>query len=508
MTHSQIAALNNTPLNAQLDSLWTTYIGQDGWDFGEEVQQTSDGGFIVAGVSGADVFGNPDILMVKTDEKGDTLWTANVGDPEARNYAMSVQETDDGGFILTGYTNPPGRSTMSDLYIVKTDSQGDTLWTRTVIGSGNEIGTCVRQTDDGGYIITGFTSSTNFILEYDLFLLKTDTDGYTEWVRNFGGPPCDEAGYSVEQTTDGGYIVCGYKRSAPGGGYADIYLIKTDSNGIAEWEETIGGFNEDIGWDALQTSDGGYIVAGQTKSFGASSIEAYLVKVDPLGQVVWEETYGGVGDDVAYSLIITGGVGEDEEYVMAGKTCSFGDGDEDLYLFKVDANSYLIWEWVAGGSDDEAGRSIWETSDGAYVVAGNTGSFAAEVWDVFLMKVASPQGVEVSIEPTGRTTLQHGDVLEFNSTLSNNTNSIIEGDYWLTIVLPNGNNVEIPDAMLSFPGLTSGQIFAGNSLNLSNAAWVYNGAEIGTYKLIGRLGVYPDVIVAEDSFEFDVTVTE
>jgi len=244
----------------------------------------------------------------------------------------SVAQTSDGGYIVAGYTDSFGAG-GSDFYLVKTDVAGDTIWTRTYGGSSGDYGWSVEQTSDGGYIVAGYTNSFGAGLA-DVYLVKTDAVGDTIWTRTYGGSDYDE-GYSVAQTSDGGYIVAGYTESF-GAGYYDVYLVKTDSDGDTIWTRTYGGSSYDEGSSVAQTSDGGYIIAGRTGSFGAGSWDVYLVKTDGLGDTIWTRTYGGSSGDYGCSVAQT----SDGGYIVAGGTYSFGAGESDFYLVKTDSLGY------------------------------------------------------------------------------------------------------------------------------------------------------------------------
>jgi len=194
----------------------------------------------------------------------------------------SVQQTTDGGYIITGYTYSfgPGTPSYSNVYLVKTNASGDTLWTRTYGGARNDRGNSVQQTSDGGYIVAGFTWSFGVGAD-DVYFVKTDAQGDTLWTRAYGGPSNDE-GYAVQQTADGGYIIAGNTNSF-GVGTPDsdnVYVIKTDPSGDTLWTRTYGGPGYDEGWSVQQTTDGGYIIAGRTQSFGAGYHDVYLIRTD------------------------------------------------------------------------------------------------------------------------------------------------------------------------------------------------------------------------------------
>ena len=333
------------------------------------LQQTTDSGYILTGFieTNAD-----DVALIKTDAAGNTLWAKAYGGTGS-DVGRQVQQTTDGGFIITGKTYDFSTGN-GDFYLIKTDSIGDTLWTKTFGDSiYREIGLSIQQTLDGGYIITGATS--DYVPDSsDVYLIKTNANGDTLWTRTYGGTS-DEYGRFVQQTADSGYIIVGYTRSF-GAGLYDIYLIKTNNNGDMIWTKTYGGIDFDYGYSVKQTTDGGYIIAGQTISFGAGSHDVYLIKTDANGDTLWTRTFGGTNVDYGYSIVQA----PDGGYVIAGETSSFGAGNGDLYLIKTDINGDTLWTKTYGGTLKEGGFgfggvSVQTTSDSGYVIAGNSFSF-------------------------------------------------------------------------------------------------------------------------------------
>ncbi|KAF5435527.1 CASH domain-containing protein, partial [Candidatus Methanophagaceae archaeon] len=241
--------------------------------------------------------------------------------------AYSVQQTADGGFILAGSTVSYGAGS-ADAWLVKTDSDGTEEWNRTFGGTSYDEVRSVQQTTDGGFILAGCIGS-HGVGSDEAWLVKTDSNGTEEWNRTFRGTYYDRA-HSVQQTTDGGFILAGLTESY-GAGSADFWLVKTDSDGNEDWDKTFGGTNWDESHSVQQTTDGGFILAGSVYSYGAGSNDAWLVKTDSNGTAEWTKTFGGTGPDSASSVwqTINGG------FILAGGTTSYGAGMHDFWLIKL-----------------------------------------------------------------------------------------------------------------------------------------------------------------------------
>jgi len=359
-------------------------FGEAGSDIGRAVQQTSDGGYIITGYTNSFGAGGEDVYLIKTDANGDTLWTkAYGGTGDDRGY--SVQQTIDGGYIVTGYTNSFGAVNW-DIYLIKTDTNGDILWTNTYDGPSADGGHFVQETADSGYIIIGYINSSGGI--GDVSLIKTDVSGNTLWIKTYGGTGSDW-GYSVQQTADLGYILTGYTNSFGEGG-TDVYLIRTNASGDTLWTKTYGGTLDEYGYSVRQTTDLGYIITGETSSFGSGNKDIYLIKTDANGDTLWTKTYGEFdGDDIGYSVQQT----TDGGYIITGEENSYGAPTIGVFLLKVDALGNVQWTFplveivIFGGSaDNDYGYSVQQTSDGGYVIAGLTGSFGAGGGDMYLIK--------------------------------------------------------------------------------------------------------------------------
>ncbi|MBW2163825.1 MAG: hypothetical protein JRF43_05135, partial [Deltaproteobacteria bacterium] len=228
---------------------------------GNAVQQTDDGGYIVAGTTWilGGMYSN--VLLIKTDAEGNEVWRKSFRSGDI-NRGHSLQRTIDGGYIIAGTTWLHGQK-LSDVYLIKTDAKGNEVWSKTFGGSGRDYGYSVQKSSDGGYVVAGQTDSFGAGKD-DIYLIKTDAEGNEVWSKTFGGSGRD-FGRSVRQTADGGYIIAGttYPRGAS---YSDICLIKTDNDGNKTWYKVFGGKYRDQGYSVRQIIDGGYVVVGSTRS--------------------------------------------------------------------------------------------------------------------------------------------------------------------------------------------------------------------------------------------------
>jgi len=303
-----------------VEEWYKTYGGAD-YEEAYDVQQTDDGGYILCGMTASFEVDCEDAYLVKTDSSGNIIWQQTYGGT-GYDGAYSVQQTADGGYIIAGYIESYDGD---DFYLVKTDALGNMTWQQTYGGTGYDGAYSIQPTD-GGYIIAGYTASFGVDCE-DAYLVKTDASGNMTWQNTFGGTGYDGAS-SVQQTTDGGYVIAGYTDSYGGG---DFYLVKTDALGNMTWQQTYGGADYEEAYDVQQTDDGGYILCGMTASFGAGGVDGYLVKIDASGNIEWDETLGGTNYDAVGSVYQA----TDGGYIAAGYTNSYGAVGSDVYLVKV-----------------------------------------------------------------------------------------------------------------------------------------------------------------------------
>jgi len=361
-----------------LGSVWQKVYGGSLWDEAYSIQQTTDGGYIVAGHTESFGAGGYDVYILKLDKNGNRVWQKTYGG-KYNDGAYSIQQTTDGGYIVAGYTTSFGAGGY-DVYILKLDKDGNKVWEKTYGGEDEDVAWSIQQTTDGGYIVAGKTDSFGSG-DFDIYILKLDKDGNRVWGKTYGGEGDDEA-YSIQQTTDGGYIVAGETESF-GADWSDVYILKLDKDGNKIWEKTYGEEYDEKAYSIQQTTDGGYIVAGWTESFGAGRYDVYILKLDKNGNKVWEKTYGGSRRDEARFIQQT----TDGGYIVAGYTESFGAGKYDAYILKLDKNGNRVWEKTYGGEDYDEALSIQQTTDGGYIVAGYTESFGAGKYDAYILKL-------------------------------------------------------------------------------------------------------------------------
>jgi len=308
-------------------------------------------------------------------------WTRTFGGADV-DWGWAVEQTADGGFVFAGETGSFGSGSF-DAWLIKTDADGNEQWNAIFGGAAKDGARAVRQTADGGFVLAGYVDSLGYP-GHDFWLIKTDSSGAEEWNSVFGGAGSDAA-FAVEQTSDGGFIMAGYTGSFGAGAY-DVWLVKADSSGNEEWNATFGGTETDRGTSVSETSDGGFIVTGQTASFGSGAYDVWLIKTDSAGQEEWNTTFGGRYSDWGGSVRQT----TDGGYIISGDTASFGPGGFDMWLIKTDAGGSEEWSEIFGTADaDETAYSVRQTEEGGFIVAGYGVSHQTKVGDVIVIETDS-----------------------------------------------------------------------------------------------------------------------
>jgi hypothetical protein len=279
---------------------------------------------VIAGYTTSHGAGSKDVYLVKLDADGSEVWSKTFGGSSV-DVGRSVQETSDGGYIIAGYTESFDVE-IHDVYLIKTDAEGNEVWSKTFGDFGPEMGRSVWETSDGGYVVAGATGS--YTDNSDVYLLKVDSDGNEIWTRTFNEHIYDW-GNAIRETSEGGYIVAGNTDEEE---IMGIYLLRTDSEGNEIWTRTFGEPFYDYGDSVYETSDGGYIISGATKSAMTGKNDVYLVRVDSEGNGVWTTTFGDAGSEWGSAVLET----KDGDYVIVGHTDSYGAGSFDVWLIRVD----------------------------------------------------------------------------------------------------------------------------------------------------------------------------
>jgi len=460
-----------------------TYGGTDD-ESARYVQQTSDGGYIVAGGTYSFGAGDADFWLFKIDAYGSVEWDKTFGGPELDG-ARSVQQTSDGGYIAVGVTHSLSDRWYGDCWLIKTDANGNMLWNKTYGGPSWEDATSVQQTSDGGYIVAGGTASFG-AGSFDYWLIKTDANGNMLWNKTYGGDDTDAANY-VQQTSDGGYVMVGSADSFKTGMFdGEIWLVKTDEYGNVSWSWLSGWPDWDFAYSAKQTEDEGYIIAGTRFSSYDTRYDFWLIKIDANGTLEWDEVYArpGRNEDVAYSVQQT----TDGGYIVAG-------GWGNFWIVKTDASGNMEWNKSFGGVEGESAYCIRQTNDDGYIAAGNTESFGfgrEGSRDAWLVKFFPFHDVAVTDVSSASDHVPAGFNLNISVTVEN------QGDFveaFNVTALANATVIGKQEALLAFGELAT--------LTLS---WNTTGFSLGNYTISAYVVPVANETETEDNTYVDGVV--
>jgi len=349
---------------------------------------TSDQGYILTGWSSND----DTAFMIKTDALGNKIWNFTYGGGLNKAEAYDVLESSEGGYVFTG-------NVENGMFILKTDASGTILWEKIhTLGDDTEWGKSIVEVTDG-FVIMGKNGR-------DIWLLKTDKTGNLLWQRTFGGSSGD-TGSSLIQTSDAGFMITGFTYSYDAGN-GDIWVIKTDENGMEQWNMTYGGNGYDTGSDVIETRDGHFVIVGGIKPTGKSWRDACIMKIDDQGNVIWTKLYGGSDLDVATSVIQTA----DESYVLAATTQSYGlspAGGSEAWILKLDKMGNMIWNKTIGGRGTDTFSDLIETVDGGFILGGATESFGLQGWDAWLVRCEDYPPPELTLLDPEENNIYAGD---------------------------------------------------------------------------------------------------
>jgi hypothetical protein len=398
-----IAALSAAAANTYSQNTnWSRHFGGAYNEGGNACMPTQDRGYFAVGSTYSYGNGDHDIYVIRLDSLGDTVWSRTFGG-SAADFGRDVQVTPDSGCVVVGSTLSWGAG-KEDLVLLKISSAGELSWSKTFGGVNSDEGWSIRWTKDSNFIICGTTASSGAGYG-DLWMLKVTPGGDSLWSRTFGGPG-GESGLAVREGFDG-YIAVGATGSF-GEGYSSIYAVKTSFMGDSIWATTFGGAKADFGYSVEVSRDGDYLIAGATGSYGQGYYDAYLLKVDPFGGVVWEKTFGGTKDDRAYAVCNT----PSGDILLSGTTESFGAGGSDIYVVRLSPIGDVIWSHTYGGAQPDYARSVTVNSQGNFIIAGYSYSYAAGGSDLYVLDLAGDSPTDVEEIPTDN--LPSGFVLEQN----------------------------------------------------------------------------------------------
>jgi len=355
------------------DTLWTRRYGGPGDDRAASVLQASDGTYLLAGYTDSYGSGGKDVWILKLNENGDTIWTRTYGG-EDDDEARWIDQTNDGNFIVCGLTSSFSSDQYWDLWLLKISSDGDTIWTKTYgdqMTNWSDEGNCVKPTADGGYIVCGTS------MGYDpygwpkprIYVVKTDSLGDSLWTRLYMAD--DELEYTsqcMQPTNDGGYIIAGTHKSYILDGGRDVYLLKINSMGDTLWSKIYsGGAHYDKGHYVIQTADDGYAVAGWLEDDNSQfNFDMWVLKTDQYGDTIWTRHYGGEQEERAFTISTVVGGG----YVISGVTRTYGGNVAEAYLVRIDNRGDTLWTRTYGGPFVDCFYSVQPTNDRGYIAAG------------------------------------------------------------------------------------------------------------------------------------------
>lgn len=417
---------------------WQKCLGSNDGEDANNIQLTSDGGYIVVGTAfgadNGDVTGHHgnatvgDIWVVKIGKSGNIQWQKCLGGSDS-DAGADILQTADGGYIVAGSAassncNLTGNHGGLDFWVVRLSNKGDIIWQKMYGGSQEDYVLSLSMAVDGGYFIAGHTFSNDGDVKgnhggADWWVIKIDETGKLIWQKCLGGSKYDQAN-SVQSTTDGGCIVAGFEESNDGDvkdnhGIGDYWLVKLDKSGNIQWQKTYGGTGLDEAWCVRVTNDGGYIVAGDSGSYdgdvtgkhssGTGDYDIWILKVDNTGNIQWKKCYGGTANDYGYYIQLT----PDGGYVVAGSSSSSNydltcnSGNMDAWAFKINNADDLQWQKSFGGNDVDEIRCIQPLNDGSFIAAGNTsshdiegyhlpvpGKYIVESTDYWVIKLSAP----------------------------------------------------------------------------------------------------------------------
>jgi hypothetical protein len=437
------------------DAQWVKTYGGSNYDQGYCIQNTLEGGYIIAGVSASFGAGSNDVWLLNINKYGNVKWQKTYGGTGS-DWAYHIEQTSDGGYVVCGITSSFGQG-LNDAWVLKIDKDGGIIWQKTYGGVKNDYLFSIRQTTDGGYIAVGYTYSFG-AGGTDVWLLKLDSNGNVIWQNTYGSIYFDY-GNDVQQTNDGGYIVAGdFKSGSSSSG--GMWVIKTDNLGNLIWDQVFHSDGFEHGQTIKQTNDEGYIVAG-TKDM---SFVPWIIKLANNGNIIWQKAYSTSGS--LYSIIQT----YDGGYIASGETSSFSGGSQsDIWALKLTNGGDIAWQKRYGATASEWARSVIQTPDGGYALAGRT--WENSVMDFWVMKTDAQGKVyscntvndtDISTANTTATGVSGGATVQSSNALASNTNILGQNSAAQTNIICEGIDSDadgIPDSEDNCPNKPNGPLF-------------------------------------------------
>ena len=368
------ATSNSDSVNlVEANVFWEKTYGGTGDDRAFYAAAVADG-FVVAGSSTSFQQGETVAWVLRLDSEGDVVWNQTFLEGDGSEFRSVLNLND--GFLLVGNVFLPLAD--SDGYVVRVDAEGKAVWNITLAGEGvDKLFSAVKT--QNGFVLVGLTYS--FGGDSDVWVVKIDGDGNEVWSKTYEGA-MEDAGRAVASTGGSDYVVAGYTNSMGNGDY-DFLLLKIDASGNMLWSKTYGGVESDKAY-AMVEAAGGYVVVGDTRSKGAGESDAWIIKVDADGNLVWDKAIGGDGFDMPTCVTVSGYGG----FLVGGFTFSFGNGERDFWLFKIDDSGNVLWSCTEGRTEFEEAYAALEVAENEFVMAGWTNSIGQGYYDFYVVKIS------------------------------------------------------------------------------------------------------------------------
>jgi hypothetical protein len=377
---TMILFLASSMVQAQI-TFQKTYGGIEDEDANAFVE-TYDHGFMIAGSTKSYGAGNFDLYIIRTDPQGNPIWTKTFGGT-GYDKSQDIIKTDTAEYLIAAFSSS---ASDANIYLVKIDDNGDTLWTKTVGTEDNDHVTRIKKTNDGGFVLCGYIER---YFEYKYLIWKFSSSGDSVWAKTY------DFGWAqdIDQTNDGGYmmVVYPYANLTP---IQDFQLVKTNSSGDTLWTKFYGGTDVEVAYAGEQVTGGGYIIAGRTNSYGNGASDFYLIKTNGSGDLLWDKTFGGDLDDRAFSMTQT----SDGGFIVGGYTASFNVGYFDFYMVRTNSGGDTLWTKTYGAEWQEEIYDIKESSDGGFAAVGYTHSYGAGTNPNIYFVKTDAQGLITEVE--------------------------------------------------------------------------------------------------------------